>query len=355
MAAVFAAVLCGGSGTRLWPLSRRHAPKQLIPLLGGRSLLAETVARVTPLTGPERLLLLTGEAILDRSLEEAGAVGATPLAIVEPAARNTAPAAAAAALEALSHDPDALVALLPADHFIADAAAFRAALQAALALAAEGRVVTLGVEPSGPNVGYGYIERGAPIPGGYAVAAFKEKPDLATAQRYLSEGGRYWNSGVYVFAAATLCEELERHAPDVLAATRAAFAAGSGGPSVRRLGAQAWAACPSISIDHAVAERTDRAAVVPVDMGWNDVGAWDALHDIASGGGGGNVTEGPVVLEDASGNFVRSSGRVIAVLGVQDLIIVETPDAVLVLPRSRAAEVKRLVDRLAAGGREDVL
>jgi mannose-1-phosphate guanylyltransferase/mannose-6-phosphate isomerase len=351
------AILCGGSGTRLWPLSRAARPKQFIPLTGPLSLLAETVARAVslPEVAPEETLLIANEKLVDLVRMEA-AVGGAPNAttILEPEGRNTAAAAALAALAALRRAEDALVLLLPSDHHIGDAAAFQAAVATGVKLAAAGKIVTFGIRPTAPQTGYGYIAPGAPLDGGFAVAEFIEKPELEEAKRLVAEG-RLWNSGIYLFGARIYLEELRRFEPHILAAVEAAVQGGVQSAAEQRLDPAAWAKTPKQSIDKAVAERTDRAAVAPVDMAWSDVGSYAALWEIGRDAPEDNVVSGDVMLIDAAGCYVRAEGRKVALLGVQDLIVIETADAVFVAPRDRAEEVKKLVEQLAAGGEHGFL
>lgn len=359
MAKVFAAILCGGAGTRLWPVSRHQTPKQLAPLFEGRSLLSQTVARAIGCAGvaPEDVLLLTNTVLAQACLHEAAQGGAQhPRAIIEPSAKNTAPAAAAAALLALQHASDALVLLLPSDHFVQDEAAFAAALGRAQVLALQGAIVTLGIAPTEPNTGFGYIARGAPWGEGYRVAAFTEKPDRDTALRYLAEGGRDWNAGIYLFQARVFLEELRRFEPSVLAAVTAAFEGAARDGSHAHLLASAWDASLSISIDYAVAERTASAAVVPVSMGWSDIGSWDAVWHHSNRDERDNATSGAALLIEANGNLVRAqANRVVAVVGIDDLVVIDTPDALLITTRAGTQNVKRVIERLKAAGREELL
>ena len=277
--------------------------------------------------------------------------------MLEPAGRNSAPAIAAAAALVAAEAPDAVLWMLAADHVITDLSAMHAALRVAAPLAAEGRIVTFGIRPAGPETGYGYIETGAPLPahpGANAVARFVEKPDAATAAAYVSGGKHVWNSGMFVFTARTLLDEMARHAPEVRQAAEAAVAEATTDLDFIRL-APSFAAAPSISLDYAVAERTDRAAVVPVDPGWSDVGSWDALWELGAKDAGGNVTIGDVMLEGADGCYVRSDGILTAVVGLQDAVVVVEKDAVLAMHRDRAQDVKKIVDRLRAEGRSEAV
>ncbi len=352
MTIIVPAVLCGGSGTRLWPLSRTARPKQFHPLTSEATLLAETIARAAHAPGATAPVLIAGESMRAVVTAEAPADAQV---ILEPEGRNTAPAAALAALAALETAPDAIVLMLPSDHFVGDLAAFAAAMAKGASLAADNRLVTFGIEPDGPNTGYGYITAGAPLGAGFAVAKFMEKPKREIAEQLFAAGGSTWNAGIYMFGAQFFLDELARFAPQMHAAVADAWRGGARHGQVRTLDAAAWAACPSDSIDYAVAEKTDRAAVVPVTMAWNDVGAWAALHEIGVGDDDANVTSGDVIVLDSKGCYVRSSGRLVALVGVEDLVVIETPDAVLVLPRSRTQDVKRIVEELKARGRGELL
>lgn len=350
-------ILSGGAGRRLWPMSRESFPKQLLPLASERSLLQETAARVAdPALFGAPLIVCNAEHrfVVAEQMRE---IGADVRAILlEPVGRNTAPAAAAAALMLTDDDEDALFLLLPSDHVIADVAAFRDAVGIAAAAAADGALVTFGIKPSQPETGYGYIRRGAPTPGhagAFDVAAFVEKPDLATAGKYLADGGYDWNSGMFLFPARTLLAEMERLEPAIVAQCRAALDDGAADLDFIRLGEQAFADCPSKSIDYAVMEHTDKAVVVPVDIGWNDIGSWTALWDIAAKDGGGNAVLGDVIALDCRNSYVRSEGPLVTALGVEDLIVVATEDSVLVMPKHRAQDVRNMVDALKERGRDE--
>lgn len=355
MSVIVPAVLCGGVGTRLWPLSRQGKPKQFHPLTTEKSLLAETLLRGASAPAAKGAVLIAGESMRDLARAEASAVGMLGARIVlEPTGKNTAPAAALAAYAALDVDPDAIVLMLPSDHHVGDLEAFGAAVAAGAALAADDYIVTFGIQPNEPHTGYGYITAGAPLGGGFTVAKFVEKPKLEAARALLEAGGNFWNAGIYMFRARFYLDELARLAPEMRTVSEDAWKRGRDEGDVHLLDAVTWAACPSDSIDYAVAEKTDRAAVVPVDMAWNDVGSWAALHEIAAKGSA-NVEIGDVISRDSNGCYVRAEGRLVALIGVHDLVVVETADAVVILPRERAQDVKSIVEALKAAGREDLL
>jgi mannose-1-phosphate guanylyltransferase/mannose-6-phosphate isomerase len=346
-------LLCGGSGERLWPLSRRQYPKQFLALNGDGSLLQATAQRVEgldDLAAPIAVANSDYRFLVAEQLRSAGAGEAAVL--LEPAARNTAPAVAAAAMVALRRDADALILVMPSDHVITDTAAFQAAVTVGRQAAVEGRLVTFGIRPTHAETGYGYIRANGD--GAIRrVAEFVEKPDRETAEGYLAAGGYFWNSGIFLFGARRFLEELERFRPDILEAVQRAFSQARSDLDFLRLDATAFEACASESVDYAVMEHTRDAMVVPVDFGWSDVGSWTSLRDIGTPDAQGNVLCGDVITEDASGCYVRSEGRLVAALGVHDQIIVETPDAVLVASCDRVQDVKRIVARLKGGRRSE--
>lgn len=348
-------IFSGGTGTRLWPLSREGYPKQFWPLAAPRTMLQETAARAQG-AGFAPPMIVCGEAHRFLVAEQLRAAGFDDARIVlEPAARNSAAAIAAAAVLVGEDQPDAVLWIMAADAAITDVAALLAALLPATAAARAGRIATFGIRPTRPETGYGYIEAGPALPGAdgaQAVARFLEKPDAATAAA-LVEGGRHlWNSGMFVATARTLLAELAHHAPDVLDAVRGAVADATRDLGFVRLGA-GFADAPSISVDHAVMERTALAAVVPCDPGWSDVGSWDALWDIAAKDAGGNATTGPVATLGARNCFVRSEGILTAVVGLEDVVLVVTDDAVLACHRNQAQDVKKIVEKLKAEGRKE--
>jgi mannose-1-phosphate guanylyltransferase/mannose-1-phosphate guanylyltransferase/mannose-6-phosphate isomerase len=351
-------VLSGGAGTRLWPLSREHFPKQLLPLAGPRSMIQETLLRLSDQERFTAPMVVTNEETRFAVAEQMRAidiVGGTLL--LEPAARNTAPAIAAAALLALESDPQAMLLMVPSDHVIRDNAAFLGDVETALPAAENGALVTFSIVPTRPETGYGYIRKGAPLPGRsgvYGVAAFVEKPNAERAGQFLAAGDYFWNSGMFLFSAASLIAEMEAHAPAVVAAVRDAVAGRTVDLDFVRLAKEAFCAAPSISIDYAVMERTAHAATVPCDIGWTDVGAWSELWRIAEQDDHGNVVQGDAILEDSRNCYVRSDGLLTAVVGALDLVVVATEDAVLVASRDRTQDVKLIVERLRKEKRSEL-
>lgn len=341
-------ILAGGRGERFWPLSRHSRPKQLLPLVSEKTMVAETVGRLEGLSGPERVWILTAHDLRDAIR---GAVPEVPPAQVvgEPVAKNTAPAIALASWWLRGAGPDAVVAVLPSDHRIEPAERFRADLGAAARLALDRRaVVTIGLPPTRAETGYGYIEAGdAVAPGATArrVAGFREKPDAATAARYASDGKHLWNGGMFLFPPGVMLDELRAHAPEI-AALLTRLPDGPEREGSAAAVARFYEAAPSISIDYAVMEKTDRALVVPASFAWDDLGSWAALADAGGADASGNFARGEILLEDSSGVIAFSDQGLIATLGVRDLVIVRTGDVTMVCPRDRAQEVRTLVQRL---------
>ena len=339
-------ILSGGSGTRLWPLSTPGKPKQFLPLLSERTLFQETLTRLAGIPGVEEPIVACNETHGAIVAEQLHAIGVTARSIIlEPAGRNTAPAIGVVAN--LFRSNDAILLVLPADHLISDAAAFRTAVGSAVAAAAAGRLVTFGVVPTHAETGYGYIEQGGDHGGWRDVVRFIEKPDQPAAEEYFSSGRYLWNSGMFVFHASTLNAELASCAPAISAACEKAAATARSVDGFTRLGSE-FLDCPSDSIDYAVMERTDRAAVVPLDAGWSDVGSWAALYDALAEGAGSNVLRGDVETLDSQGNLVIGGARKIALLGVDDLVVVDAGDTVLILARNRSQSVKELKKKTEA-------
>ncbi len=351
-------ILSGGAGTRLWPLSRSQYPKQLLPLVSSRSLLQEAVLRVAEAPRFAPPLLVANDEHRFIVAEQLREIGIAPRALVlEPMGRNTAPAAAIAALILTAADPDALMLVAPSDHAIGERAAFLSALDRAARAARAGALVTFGVTPDRPETGYGYIRRGAPWPGVkgcFAVASFVEKPDRARAEAFLAAGDHYWNSGIFLFPAKRYLDELQRREGALVEACRRALAKAARDLDFLRLDREAFGAARAVSIDYAVMEHTSAAAVVPVAMGWSDVGTFDALWHAGTKDDAGNVAVGDTVTEDVRNSYLRADHGMVAALGVEDLVIVATSDAVLVAPRLRAQDMKRLVARLERDGRSEV-
>ncbi len=347
-------LLSGGVGSRLWPVSREACPKQFLPLVGEDSMLADTMQRIQSLQATAPMVVCNEEHrfIAAEQLRNCGVDGAQ--IILEPVGRNTAPAVAIAALRAVKVDSEAVLLVLPADHVILDTAAFVEAVQEALPLAEHGHLVTFGIVPGSPATGYGYIRRGEGLSGAaYTIDRFVEKPDLNTAESYLASGDYWWNSGMFLLGAQTYIDELGRLAPAMLAACEQALTGASDDLDFIRLDAKAFAACPADSIDYAVMEKTHRGAVLALDCGWSDVGSWSALWEVGRQDSGGNVVQGDVLLDDCCDTFVRSESRLIAATGVQDLVIVETADAVLVADKNRVQNVKNLVNALKSQQRPE--
>ena len=347
MTKVVPVILAGGAGTRLWPVSRDALPKQFLPLVGERSTYQDTLLRVAEGSLFAPPIVITGADFRFFARRQAEDIGIDPTVVIEPMRRDSGPAVAAAAVFARSRDPDAVVLALAADHAILDAEEFRATCAAGLKAAELGHIVTFGITPSAPKTSYGYIRRGKPIGSDqvYAVEAFVEKPDPATAARYVAEG-YLWNSGNFLFRAEVLLAELNRYEPAMVTAVEKAVAGASDDLGFVRLSPQAFTTAPQKSIDYAVMEKTDRAAVIVGNFRWSDIGSWDAIFDIGERDKFGNAIHGAVVTEDTRNCVIHSVDRLTAVLGAEDLVVVSTPDAVLVMPRARAQEVRELVGKL---------
>jgi mannose-1-phosphate guanylyltransferase/mannose-6-phosphate isomerase len=356
---IYPVILSGGAGTRLWPLSRAVLPKQLLPLVSDKTMLQETALRVAGSAGLMAPLIVCGNEHRFLVAEQMREIGVTPLGILlEPAGRNTAPAVAAAANYLQAIDPDAVMLVLPADHVIEDRDAFQAAVGRAWPLVQRGALATFGIVPKAPETGYGYIRRGEPLPlvdDCYKVERFVEKPDHATAEAFLADGGYYWNSGMFMFQSQRYLGELARFKPEIAAASEAAVRTGYRDLDFCRLDEAAFTSSPSDSIDYAVMERTRDAVVVPADIGWNDVGSWSALWEVQQHDGDGNTKRGDVYLDNVSNSLVRAESRIVAVVGVKDLVVVETPDAVLVAHKDQVQRVKQVVDHLKSKARTEHL
>lgn len=364
-------VLSGGAGTRLWPLSRELYPKQLLPLVGEQTMLQETVLRLQGVAGLASPVVVCNDAhrfMVAEQLRQAGQAAET--IILEPVGRNTAPAVAVAALQAVACGDDPLLLVLPADHVIRDAEALCAAINAGVSEVQSGALLTFGIVPTAPETGYGYIRRGekcevrglnlvsnlstAPL-SLYTVDQFVEKPDQSTAEKYLASGDYYWNSGMFLFKASTYLAELEKYAAPMLQSCRLAWQGRVADLDFTRLDADAFAACPANSIDYAVMEKTLHAVVMPLAAGWSDVGSWAALWEVGPGDEAGNVSFGDVTSIDCHNSYLYASSRLLATIGLQNTVVVETADAVLVAAKDRVQEVKQVVDRLKTLQREEHL
>jgi len=347
-------ILSGGAGTRLWPLSREMYPKQLLALTGQRTMLQETAVRLTGIAGAAPPIVVCNEAHRFTVAEQIRALGIQASAILlEPVGRNTAPAVALAALKAQTIDADATLVVAPADHVIRDARTFQAAAEVAAQLAQDGKLVTFGIVAHAPETGYGYIRRGAGSGPAYPVAQFIEKPPLDVAAQFVGSGDYYWNSGMFVFKASRYLEELAALAPDILDASQAAFRAAKTDLDFVRIDRTEFEKCRSQSIDYAVMEKTQDAVVLPLDSGWSDVGSWSSLFDALPADEDGNVLQGDVMVHDTHDCYVHSTSRLVAAVGMDDHIIVETKDAILVAPKERVQDVKELVAMIKKAGRSE--
>lgn len=364
MQSLIPVVLSGGSGTRLWPLSREKYPKQLLSFIGEDSLLQATVRRMEGLTDVQlgAPLVVCNEEYRFVIAEQLRLMGTKGTILLEPIGRNTAPALTLAALAALREGGDPILLVMPADHVIVDTKRFQAAVRKGMTLAAEGELVTFGIKPDSPETGYGYIQSGEPLDeeGACRIARFVEKPDAVTAQAYLDAGFYFWNSGLFMLRASVWLSAIGFCRADILAACRAAWDQGSVDGDFLRVSKDAFMRCPTDSIDYAVMERIAAAdgslpagAVIPLSAGWSDVGAWDSLWEVLPKDRDGNVSQGDVMLHDCHNMLVMSEDRLVACVGVEDMVVVETPDAILVAHMSRTQDVKKIVDGLKHAGRPE--
>ena len=345
-----AVILAGGSGTRLWPLSREQLPKQFLSIDGGHTLLEATINRLQPLIAQDNVLIVTKK---DYAQGEAYHALNHYDTLLEPEGRNTAPAIALAAAWLIRNGADPVMVVLPADHVIKDAPLFQQALQQAIDAAHSGKLVTFGIAPSRPDTGFGYIQAGAPQGGNaYAVQRFAEKPDAATAQRFLDEGGYYWNSGMFVWKASAILHEVAEHLPEVAAVLGDITAAWQQGTKPEAI-VEHFGRMPSISIDYGVLEKTANVALIPCDIGWSDVGSWDAVHEVSDKDTNGNATQGNVIAVDCHNSLIQSNKRLVAAIGVEDLNVVETADAVLITKRGESQRVREVVDVLKSNNAQE--
>ena len=353
-------ILAGGSGTRLWPLSRALYPKQLIRLVDQHTMLQNTILRLDGLDGTTNPVVICNDEYRFMVAEQLRQIEIKAASIIlEPVGRNTAPALAVAALRSLETGNDPVLLILPADHHIQFADQFQGVVKAGYRHAQDGRLITFGIVPEAPETGYGYIKMGDPLASSsgdesaVAIAAFVEKPDLETARQYVASKAYFWNSGMFMFKASNVIDALDAFAPDIVSACRQAIENGKSDLDFFRLNKAAFSACPSDSIDYAVMEKTDCGAMVPMAAGWNDLGSWEALWQVGEKDDLDNVVKGDVVLHDVEDSYLHAENRLVAAVGLKDHIVVETSDAVMISPRDRVQDVKGLVDQLKAKDREE--
>jgi mannose-1-phosphate guanylyltransferase/mannose-6-phosphate isomerase len=362
-------ILSGGSGTRLWPLSRKQYPKQYLPLVGDKTMLQETILRLNGLDNLADPIIICNADHRFLVAEQCQQIDIiNPIILLEPVGRNTAPAIAAAALQSLKQTDDAVLLVLSADHVIQDVDAFHQAINIASQQAQEGKLATFGIVPTDANTGYGYIKSQGELPigkrgcpgvsknnndGAYKVEEFVEKPDLQTAQAYLEQGNFLWNSGMFMFKAATLIDELTTHSTEIVTSVNNAVDNAAQDLGFIRLDKQAFESSPSDSIDYALMEKSDNVVVVPLDAQWNDIGAWSALHDIGTKDTNGNVIKGDVIAQDTTNTYINANHHIVATIGVDNLIIVDTPDATFIATQDKAQEVKSIVESLQTKARDE--
>ena len=353
---LYPVILSGGSGSRLWPLSREFFPKPLLPLVSEQTLLQETATRLDGLADLGDAVYVCNEEHRFLVAEQIAEIGKTPSTIIlEPEGRNTAPALTLAALYLVKRDADAMMVVMPADHVMTAPQQFVEAVEQGSHNAEQGALVTFGIVPASPETGYGYIKRDEQVDdsAAYRVARFVEKPDRETAEQYVSEGDYFWNSGIFLMRADRWLDEISQHRPDILKACRQAMNKGSQDSDFFRVNKQDFHECPGDSIDYAVMEKTDRAVVVPISAGWSDIGAWSALWDVCQQDADGNVMQGDVIAEDTRNAFLVAQHRCLATVGLDDVVVIETADAVLVASKDKAQDVKAIVNRLKESGREE--
>jgi len=353
---LYPVILSGGSGSRLWPLSREYFPKPLLPLVSDKTLLQETATRLDGIADLGDAVYVCNEEHRFLLAEQVAQLGKTPATIIlEPEGRNTAPALTLAALYLVKQDPDAMMAVMPADHVMTEPQQFVQAIEQGSLNAQQGALVTFGIVPETPETGYGYIKRDSQVEdtAAYTVASFVEKPDRATAEQYLSEGDYFWNSGIFLMRADRWLDEINEYRPDIIKACREAMAGGSQDSDFFRVDKAAFHSSPSDSIDYAVMEKTDRAVVVPISAGWSDIGAWSALWDVCPRDADDNVKQGDVLTEDTHNSFLVAQHRCLATVGLDNVVVVETADAVLVASKDKAQDVKAIVNQLKASGRDE--